>query len=149
MGVFILALLIASLFAETWVFRALGVKPVYFSSKLFIGMRLIMVLGICTVPVVHFVTRRLLLIVDSVRTGNPFVEANAIRLRAIAWALLALELLHFAVGLVGSSISSAAAPLHLSWGFSITRCVAVLMLFVLARVFEEGAHMREDLEGTV
>ena len=70
-------------------------------------------------------------------------------LQAIAWALLVLELMHFAVGAVGSSVSSAAGPLHLSWGFSLTRCIAVLLLFVLARVFEEGARMREELEGTV
>jgi hypothetical protein len=73
-----------------------------------------MVLGICAVPVVHFVTRRLLMIVATVSTGNPFIGANATRLRAIAWALLTLELLHFVLGAVGSSISSAAAPIHLS-----------------------------------
>jgi hypothetical protein len=108
-----------------------------------------MVIGICTVPVVHFVSQRLLMIVATVSTGNPFVVVNAVRLRAIAWALLAIDLMHFAVGAVGSSVSSAAGPLHLSWGFSLTRCIAVLLLFVLARVFEEGARMREELEGTV
>jgi len=62
----------------------------------------IMVIGICTVPVVHFVTQRLLMIVATVSTGNPFVVVNAARLRAIAWALLGLELMHFAVGAVVS-----------------------------------------------
>jgi hypothetical protein len=149
MGALILALLIASLVAEGPVMRALGVRPAEFNSTFVFGMRVIMVLGICTVPVVHFVSRRLLMIVATVSTGNPFIIVNAARLRAIAWALLALELMHFAVGAVGSRISSAAAPLHLSWGFSLTRCFAVLLLFVLARVFEEGARMREELEGTV
>ena len=149
MGALILALLIASLVAAAPVMRALGVRPAQFNSSLFFGMRLIMVIGICTVPVVHFVSRRLLLIVASVSTGNPFVVVNAARLRAIAWSLLALDLMHFAVGAVGSRVSSATGPLHLSWGFSLTRCFAVLLLFVLARVFEEGARMREDLEGTV
>jgi hypothetical protein len=148
-GALILALLIASLIAESWVMRALGVRPAQFNSTLFLGMRVIMVIGICTVPVVHFVSQRLLAIVASVSSGNPFIVGNAARLRAIAWALLALELMHFAVGAVGSSVSSAAGPLHLSWGFSLTRCVAALLLFVLARVFEEGARMREELEGTV
>lgn len=149
MGVLITALLIASLVAETWVMRALGVQPEYFSSRLFFGMRMIMVIGICTVPVVDFVSRRLLMIIASVSTGNPFVVVNAARLRAIAWSLLALDLMHLVVGFVGSRISSAGVPLHLSWGFSLTRCIAVLLLFVLAHVFEEGARMREDLEGTV
>ena len=149
MGALIMALLIATLVAEGPVMGALGVRPAQFSPRVFLGMRMIMVLGICGVPVVHFILTRLLMIVDTVSTGNPFVAANAARLQAIAWALLGLELMHFAVGAVGSSVSSAAGPLHLSWGFSLTRCIAVLLLFVLARVFEEGARMREDLEGTV
>jgi len=148
-GALIMALLIASLIAETPVMSALGVPRAHFNSMLFIGMRLIMVIGICSVAVVHFVLTRLLLIVDTVSTGNPFVAANAARLKAIAWALLALELMHFAVGAVAASVSSAAVPLNISWGFSLTRWLAVLLLFVLARVFEQGAGMREELEGTV
>src|ERR1022692_2184015 len=148
MGALILALLIASLVAEAWVMRALGVEPVQFNARLFFGMRVIMVIGICAVPVVHFVLTRLLMIVDTVSTGNPFVAANAARLQAIAWALLALELTHYAVGAVAASVSSAAVPLNISWGFSLTRWLAVLLLFVVARVFEQGARMREELEGT-
>ena len=149
MGAAIMALLIASLIAEAWVMRALGVPPALSNSMLFIGMRLIMVFGICTVPAVHFVLTRLLMIVDTVSTGNPFVVVNAARLQSIAWALLALELMHFAVGAIAASVSSAAVPLNINWGFSLTRWLAVLLLFVLARVFGEGARMREELEGTV
>ena len=149
MGALIMALLIASLIAEAPVMRALGVRPAEFNSRLFFGMRMIMVIGICTVPVVHFVSQRLLMIVATVSTGNPFIVVNAARLRAIAWALLVLELMHFVVGAVAASVSSAGVPLNISWGFSLTRWLAVLLLFVLARVFEEGARMREELEGTV
>jgi Protein of unknown function (DUF2975) len=148
MGALIMALLIASLIAEAPVMRALGVPPALSNSTL-IGMRLIMVIGICAVPVVHFVLTRLLMIVGTVSTGNPFVAANAARLQAIAWALLVIELMHFAVGTVAASVSSAGVPLNISWGFSATRWLAVLLLFVLARVFEQGARMREELEGTV
>ena len=116
---------------------------------LFVGMRLIMVIGLCAVPIVHLVLARLLTIVETVSAGNPFVLANAVRLKTIAWAILGLELMHFAVGTIAASLSTAAAPLNISWGFSLTRWLTVLMLFVLARVFEQGARMREDLEGTV
>ena len=75
--------------------------------------------------------------------------ANAVRLKTIAWAILGLELMHYAVGTVAALVSTSAAPLNISWGFSLTRWLTVLMLFVLARVFEQGARMREDLEGTV
>ena len=147
MGALILALLIASLISEAWVMKALGAGQG--NSTLFLGMRLIMVIGLAAVPVVHFVLTRLLTIVETVSVGNPFVLANAARLQGIAWAILGLELMHFAVGIVATSVSTAAVPLNISWGFSLTRWLAVLLLFVLARVFEQGARMREDLEGTV
>jgi DUF2975 family protein len=145
-GALILALLIASLVSGAWVMKALGAGQ---DTTLFLGMRLIMVLGIGAVPVVHFILTRLLAIVETVSVGNPFVMANAARLQGIAWAVLALELLHFVIGAIAANVSTAAAPLKLSWGFSLTRWLAVLLLFVLARVFEQGSRMREDLEGTV
>ena len=149
MGALILVLLIASLVNEPWVVRALGAGPSPGSSKLITAMRLIMVLGICATPIVHLVLTRLLTIVDTVSVGNPFIVANAARLKAIAWAILALELMHFAVGLIAQAVSSEVGQMHIDWGFSLTQWLAVLMLFVLARVFEQGARMREDLEGTI
>lgn len=149
MGALILALLIASLIAESWVMKALGARPAPGNSMLFLGMRLIMVIGICSVPIAHLVLARLLAIVETVKVGNPFVMANAVRLKTIAWAILGLELMHFTVGAIAEGVSTAAAPLNISSGFSLTRWLAVLLLFVLARVFEQGARMREDLEGTV
>ncbi len=147
MGALIVTMLIASLVSETWLMRALGVGQG--NSMLYAGMRLIMVIGILGVPVVHFILARLLAIVETVSAGDPFVAANAARLQGIAWAVLGLELMHLAVGATATTVSTAAAPLNISWGFSLTRWLAVLMLFVLARVFEQGARMREELEGTV
>jgi DUF2975 family protein len=149
MGALILALLIASLIAESWVMRALGARPVPGNSMLFVGMRVIMVIGICSVPIAHLVLARLLAIVDTVKVGNPFVMANAVRLKTIAWAILGLELMRLTVGAIVEGVSTAAAPLNISSGLSLTRWLTVLLLFVLARVFEQGARMREDLEGTV
>jgi hypothetical protein len=148
-GALILALLIASLVNESWVLRALGAATSPDPSRLRIAMRLIMVLGICATPVVHVVLTRLLTIVETVRAGDPFILANAARLKTIAWAILALELMHFTIGVVANAISTDVAQMHIDWGFSLTRWLAVLMLFVLARVFEQGARMREDLEGTI
>ena len=42
-----------------------------------------------------------------------------------------------------------AHPVHLDAGFSINGWLAVLLIFLLARVFAEGTRMREDLKGTV
>ena len=149
MGFLILALLVASVIAEKFVFEALGVRLVEDNPSLILGMRMIMVIGILAVPFAHVVLTRLKAIVDTVRTGDPFVIENAARLQTIAWSVLGLELLHFVVGAIGARVSSHAQPLDLDWNFSVTRWLAVLLLFVLARVFEHGATMREDLEGTV
>ena len=148
-GFLILALLIASLVAEAPVMGALSARPTDPNSTLFLGMRLIMVIGIFSVPLAHVVLQRLLDIVETVRLGDPFVARNAARFETIAWVVLALELLHFAVGAIAASVSSKAHPLDMDWNFSLTRWLAVLLLFVLARVFEHGTRMRADLEGTI
>jgi hypothetical protein len=145
----ILALLIGSLVAEGWFMTALGVGPAGNNSKVFFGMRLIMVIGIAAVPVTHIVLTRLLAIVETVGVGDPFVSENAERLETIAWSVLGLELLHLAVGAISAGINAAGQKLDIDWNFSVTRWLAVLLCFVLARVFETGARMREDLEGTV
>jgi len=48
----------------------------------------------------HLVLTRLLAIVETVKVGNPFVMANAVRLKTIAWAILGLEMMHFTVGAI-------------------------------------------------
>ena len=83
------------------------------------------------------------------RRGDAFVTANAYRLHAIAWVLLALQLLSVTIGAIGKAISTPAHPLHLDAGFSPSGWLAVILTFVLARVFAEGTLLREDLEGTV
>lgn len=147
LGLAILGLLVASLAAEGLVTTALGVRPG--NAGLMLGMRLIMVVGLISVPLAHVVLTRLKAIVETVGAGDPFVAGNAARLQRIAWALLGLELLHLAAGAIAAAVSSPADPLDIDWSFSVTGWLAVLLLFVLARVFESGARMREDLEGTV
>jgi hypothetical protein len=149
MGVAILALLVATLVAEGLVMSALGVPASDQTPRFVLGMRAIMVLGIAAVPITHVVLTRLLTIVHTVGDGDPFVMENAGRLQRIAWAVLGLELLHLAVGAVAAGASTDQAPLDVDWNLSVTRWLAVLLFFVLARVFEQGARMRDDLAGTV
>lgn len=148
-GLCILILLFASIVAEGPVFTALGVKQVEGSARMIQGMRLIAVVGLVAVPFWQFVIHRLIAIVDTVRAGDPFVLENAVRLQAIAWAVLGLECLHMIVGGIAAVSGSSAQPLDVDWSFSVTPWIAVLLLFVLARVFDHGARMRADLEGTV
>jgi hypothetical protein len=113
------------------------------------GMRLIAALGLVVVPLSHVVLKRLLAIVETVRAGDPFVAANADRLRGIAWILLTLQLLGLVIDAIARTVSTPAHPLHLHAGFSINGWLTVLLTFLLARVFAEGTHMRDDLAGTV
>jgi len=140
-GAAILVLLIATIVAKQWTFTALGITIV--------GLRAIAVLGLVAVPLNDVVLRRLRAIVETVRWGDPFVATNAERLQAIAWALFALQLLSLVIGGIGNAISTPAHPLHLDAGFSTSGWLAVLLTFILARVFAAGTLMREDLKGTV
>jgi hypothetical protein len=97
----------------------------------------------------HVILAHLLAIVDTVRAGDPFVVANARRLQAIAWWVLGAECVHLAVGVVARAASTPAQPLDVDWSLSLAPWIAILMLFVLARVFDHGARLRADLEGTV
>jgi hypothetical protein len=148
-GAAILALLILTITRAQWTFTALGVPPSPETRPLVIGMRAIATLGLIAIPLHYAVLKRLLAMVETVRSGEPFVTANAHRLQAIAWVLLALQLLSLVVGGIGMTISTPAHPLHLDAGFSPSGWLAVLFAFVLARVFVQGTLMREDLEGTV
>lgn len=143
------AILVLSLTHERWTFMALGVPVAEQARSLLVGMRFIAVLGLVTVPFNLGMLKRLVAMVHTVRTGDPFVADNAHRLNAIAWILLALQLISLAVWAVGKAASTPAHPLHLNAGVSTAGWLGVVLTFVLARVFAAGTLMREDLDGTV
>jgi hypothetical protein len=145
----ILAGLVGSFVAEKAVMTLFGVPPSPETEPLIQGMRAMALLEIITIPLQYLVLRRLLDVVESVRLGAAFVAENASRLQTIAWALFGLQLLSIVIGEIAEGVSSAKHPLHVDAGFSTAGWLAVLLLFVLARVFAEGARMREELEGTV
>jgi hypothetical protein len=147
-GAAILALLVV-MPNEQWIMSAFKLSPSPEAERLVMGLRAVAILGLATIPLNYAVLKRLLAIVDTVRAGHPFVAANASRLQSIAWALLALQLFGLVIGAIGKALSTPAHPVNLDAGFSINGWLAVLLTFVLARVFAEGALMREDLEGTV
>ena len=147
-GAGILTLLVA-LPTRQWIMSALHLQPSPDAERLIAGLRAIAIIGVAATPLNDAILKRLLAIVETVRAGDPFVAANAHRLQAIAWVLLALQLLGMVIGGIARSVSTPAHPLHINAGFSINGWLAVLLTFVLARVFAEGTLMREDLEGTV
>ena len=147
-GAAIVALLVV-MPTRRWIMSALELSPSPEAERLIFALQAIAVLGVVAVPLNYAVLKRLLAIVETVRAGDPFVAANASRLQAIAWVLLTLNVLSIVIGTIAKAASTAAHPLHINAGFSINGWLTVLLMFLLARVFAEGARMREDLEGTV
>ena len=134
---------------EQWIMSALDLSPSLEAERVVMGLRAIAVLGLVTIPLNYAILKRLLSIVETVRAGDPFVAANASRLQTIAWSLLALQLLSPVIGAIAKTVSTPAHPVDIDAGFSINGWLAVLLTFLLARVFAEGTQMREDVEGTV
>ncbi|MCB1643726.1 MAG: DUF2975 domain-containing protein [Xanthomonadales bacterium] len=145
----IVLLLVASLIVPMPIMTGLGVQPGPGTDTLILGLRAIMGIGIAAALLTHLVLGNLLALLASVRAGDPFVADNARRLRWIAiWVLLA-EVLRLLVGLISAAVSTPGQRLDLGGGIALAPWLAVLLLFVLAQVFEHGARMRRDLEGTV
>ena len=145
----ILGLVAFTFVNQSWFMKAINVPAGTDAQPIMIGLRAIALLGVIGVPINHAILSRLLRMVETVGRGDPFVAANAYRLNTIAWALLSLQLLSLVIGSIGKAIASKEFPLHLDAGFSTSGWLAVILTFVLARVFAEGTLMREDLEGTI
>src|ERR1044071_6621064 len=111
-GAAILALLAVSP-NEQWIMSAFKLSPSPEAARLVMGLRAIAVLGLATIPLNDAVLKRLLAIVETVRGGDPFVPTNASRLQAIAWALLALQILSLVIGAIAKTVSTPAHPLHI------------------------------------
>ncbi len=121
-GAAILALLVVSIANEAWFMSAFKLSASPDAERVLMGLRGIAVLGFAAVPLHYAVLKR--------------------------WVLIGLNILSIVIGAIAFSVSTKAYPVRMA-GFSISGWLAVLLTFVLARVFAEGAVMREDLEGTV
>jgi len=93
--------------------------------------------------------RHLSRLLRSAAGARPFTHANAQRLQRMAWLMLAMEVLSIIIGVYASWMGPDFAWMEVGGGMSITGLIAVLMLFVLARVFAAGAAMRDDLDGVI
>lgn len=94
-------------------------------------------------------------IIDTVGAGDAFIPANAQRLSTMAWLLLSTQLLSVPAVALAAMLAQAVGKVGklkiaiVGDGLDLTGLLLVLVLFILARVFREGAAMRADLEGTV
>jgi hypothetical protein len=93
------------------------------------------------------IINRLRRVFETLIQGDPFRSQNVARLRLIGLGLIALEglgyLVHLAAGVVLASRSRSDLSINLTAWF------AILVVFVLAEVFREGARLRDEAELTI
>jgi hypothetical protein len=130
----------------------LVVEGVPLNTILAAGLFLVAGSLICTVLVLLAI-RATVAIVDTAIAGDPFVADNAERLKHIGWCLLGVMVAQF---LCSNMVAWIAPDNNIAGhidagdgGPSLAGCLAVLLVFVLARIFRHGAEMRAELEGTV
>jgi hypothetical protein len=109
-------------------------------------------LGLCATSLyiggVLVIVGRLRRIFATLTAGDPFHPDNVRRLRTIGVMLGALELGRYPVAALGAWLAPReTAATHV--GFNVTAWFAVLVVFVLAEVFREGARLRREAELTI
>lgn len=105
--------------------------------------------GLLLVGLAFLFLRKLVAIIDSVGQGSPFVPENAARLRAMGWIALAFQLLSLLAAPAELWLARVVPGSHVQVSFSFSGLIVALLLFVLARVFDHGTRLAEDVEGTV
>jgi hypothetical protein len=92
-------------------------------------------------------------IIKSVERGDPFEPANADRLSRMGWLTVGSYGLAIVMGLTVAAVKRVSGELgqdvDFEAGLGGGGLLLILVLFILARVFRQGAKMREELEGTV
>lgn len=125
-------------------FAAQGVPPASIWAVI-----AVLLLAVLAAVLGFYYFRHIHRIIDTVGEGDPFVPANAQRLNAMGWIAVAGQLMAIPFNIVGRWMGTVANSFQVDFGLSIGGILLILILFILARVFREGARMREELEGTV
>lgn len=123
-------------------------RPGTDAAVMIVWLRWITIIIAPIIPLAHIILAKLIAMIDSVPDGTALSVVNAERLRQIAWALIGINLLDLLFGAV-TTWAEANMGEPMGWTLALTGWLAALMLFILARVFRDGATMREELEGTV
>jgi DUF2975 family protein len=95
--------------------------------------------------------RNLVLIVHSARDGDPFIVENGRRLRGVGALIVVINVV------AGIGFMLANQWLHVDtkgangsfFSFPFSTLITVLLIFVLASIFEQGARMRSELQATI
>ena len=149
----IIATLIASLLALAINFvpslvskvTILGASDQAAIRRLIFAYILLIALNIATIMVIVSRLRR---IFATLTAGDPFDPENVGRLRMVGLMLAALEVERYPLA-AGAAMISPSRITSTSMGINLTAWFAVLVVFVLAEVFREGARLRREAELTI
>ncbi|MEO8314582.1 MAG: DUF2975 domain-containing protein [Pseudomonadota bacterium] len=106
-----------------------------------LGLKADVLLALGSLLVAIPMLRELLRIVDTTLIGDPFIPQNVHSVRKIGWLLLAMTLM-----LEADWWITEGRPLSPG---TLGGLVTVLLVFVLAKVFEKGSYMRAELQETI
>jgi hypothetical protein len=123
----------------------LGVSDQAIVRRVIFAYLLMVALYIGAIMIIVIRLRR---IFATLTAGDPFDPENVRRLRTIGLMLAALEIGRYPVA-VGAAFIAPTEMIHANMGVNLTAWFAVLVVFVLAEVFREGARLRREAELTI
>ncbi len=112
---------------------------------------LIIVATMIALSLMYDFATRLAQLIDTVGLGDPFTSENAARLARMGWLVVAIQVLGIPIMLLSTWLEPRIKDGNFRFEpeFSPEGIFLILILFILARVFRQGARLKADLEGTV
>ena len=107
-----------------------------------------LLIGALYVAGVLVIVGRLRRIFSTLTAGDPFHPDNVRRLRTIGVVLAVLEILRYPIMLITVWLAPQVMA-QSGFALNLTTWFAVLVVFVLAEVFREGARLRREAELTI
>lgn len=143
----------AVLIMQPQIFARLAEQGIPASGELITAIALLLAAAAFVLGLSVYLLVLLRRIVNSVGEGDPFIPANADRLSRMGWVVVIAEIASIVVGVLAGWANHLAPNIAQNIDVDINPggggIVLILVLFILARVFRQGAAMREELEGTV
>ncbi|MDX1704684.1 MAG: DUF2975 domain-containing protein, partial [Altererythrobacter ishigakiensis] len=143
LGIGFAALLVATptvIFSQSHIADELAATATANVGAIAISIACVLVLGAAMVSVAYYFLRLLKQMINSVGDGDPFIAENADRLTRMGWLAVSIEGLKIPIGAIMIFITTQLKEeFTIDADFSFTGLLIALVLFILARVFRQGA----------